>query len=148
MKKLHIHVSVPDLLESIQFYNSLFGCKPSRQKIDYAKWELKDPRVNFAISTRSQTIGLDHLGIQVEDETEIAEINQRLKQASQVTGEINKGVCCYSESSKSWTIDKAGIPWESFMTMKDAEVYGSGGLNAGASACCVDEPGAVQSTCC
>lgn len=148
MKKLHIHVSVPELQESIRFYNSLFGCKPSQQKIDYAKWELKDPRVNFAISTRSQTIGLDHLGIQVENETEIAEINERLKQASQVTGEINKGVCCYSESSKSWTIDKAGIPWESFVTMKDAEVYGSGGLNVGASACCVDEPGAVQSNCC
>ncbi len=148
MKKLHIHVSVPELQESIRFYNSLFGCKPSRQKIDYAKWELKDPRVNFAISTRSQTIGLDHLGIQVEDEAEIAEINERLKQASQVTGEINKGVCCYSKSSKSWTIDKAGIPWESFMTMKDAEVYGSGGLNVGTSACCVDGPGAVQSNCC
>ncbi len=148
MKKLHIHVSVPDLPESIQFYNSLFGCKPSKEKTDYAKWELEDPAVNFAISTRSQTIGLDHLGIQVEDETEIGEINQRLKQASQVTGEINKAVCCYSESSKSWTIDKAGIPWESFMTMKDAEVYGSDSLNLVDSACCAKESGSVQSNCC
>jgi hypothetical protein len=148
MKKLHIHVSVPELLESIQFYNSLFGCKPSKQKSDYAKWELEEPRVNFAISTRSQTIGLDHLGIQVDDTSEIKEINQRLEQASQVTGEINQGTCCYSESSKSWTVDKAGIAWESFKTMKDAEVYGASSLSAAGPACCPgDSPTAKTSYC-
>jgi predicted enzyme related to lactoylglutathione lyase len=148
MKKLHIHISVPDLPQSIQFYNSLFGCEPSKEKADYAKWELEDPRVNFAISTRSQTMGLDHLGIQVEEESEINEINNRLKQASQLSGEINKGICCYSESSKSWTVDKAGIPWESFMTMQDAEVYGTDSLNADGSACCVAEPSTAKTSCC
>lgn len=148
MKKLHIHVSVPDLSESIRFYNSLFGCEPAREKSDYAKWELEDPRVNFAISTRSQNIGLDHLGIQVDDEAEISEINDRLKQASQVSGDINKGVCCYAESSKSWTIDKAGIAWESFVTMKDAEVFGTDSLNRDGAACCVsDSAGAIKSCC-
>ena len=148
MKKLHIHISVPDLPQSILFYNSLFGCNPSKEKSDYAKWELEDPRVNFAISTRSQTIGLDHLGIQVEDEAEISEINDRLKQASQVPGDINKGICCYSESSKSWAVDTAGIPWESFVTMQDAEVYGLGSLNADDSACCVAESATVKNSCC
>lgn len=148
MKKLHIHISVPDLLESIQFYNSLFGCKPSRQKTDYAKWELEEPRVNFAISTRSQKIGLDHLGIQVDDTSEINEINQRLEQASQVSGEINQGVCCYSESSKSWTVDKAGIPWESFKTMKDAEVYGAGSLTVDDSTCCPGDSPTAKTSCC
>ena len=148
MKKLHIHVSVPDLSESIRFYNSLFGSKPSKQKTDYAKWELEDPRVNFAISTRSQNIGLDHLGIQVEDEAEISEINQRLKQASQETGDINQGVCCYSELAKSWTVDKAGIAWESFMTMKDAEIYGTDSLNLDNPACCVPDSASAKTSCC
>jgi hypothetical protein len=148
MKKLHIHVSVPDLTESINFYNYLFDCKPTKQKTDYAKWELDDPKVNFAISTRSQTIGLDHLGIQVENESEISEINQRLEKASQDFGEINKGVCCYAESSKSWAIDKAGIPWESFMTMKDAEVYGSDSLNTADNACCDGSSEAMRKRCC
>jgi hypothetical protein len=148
MKKLHVHVSVPDLAASIQFYNSLFGCEPDREEIDYAKWELEDPRVNFAISTRSQKIGLDHLGMQVDNEAEIEEINQRLKLASQVSGEINTGVCCYSESSKSWTVDKAGIPWESFKTMKAVDVYGSDSLNADEFTCCTGDSATVKTSCC
>jgi hypothetical protein len=50
MKKMHIHITVPNLEESVLFYNSLFGEEPSRIKTDYAKWALEDPRVNFAIS--------------------------------------------------------------------------------------------------
>jgi hypothetical protein len=40
---------------------------------------LDDPRVNFAISARGRaTAGLDHLGIQVEDQAELAEVYGRL----------------------------------------------------------------------
>ena len=52
MKRMHLHVSVPDLAQSIQFYATLFGAPPSVVKADYAKWMLEDPRVNFAISQR------------------------------------------------------------------------------------------------
>ena len=52
MKRMHLHVSVPDLAESIQFYATLFGSPPSVAKDDYARWLLEDPRVNFAISQR------------------------------------------------------------------------------------------------
>ena len=125
MKKLHIHISVPDLADSILFYTGLFDSEPSKIKSDYAKWDLEEPRVNFAISTRSQKFGLDHLGIQVDSEAELEKIKHRLEQASQSAGETKSGVCCYADSTKSWSLDKAGIPWESFVTMKDAELYGT-----------------------
>ena len=148
MKRLHVHISVPQLAESILFYTSLFGVKPSKEKSDYAKWELDDPRVNFAISTRSNRVGLDHLGIQVDSEAEVHEINNRLEQASQVAGEIDTGVCCYAESTKAWTVDKAGIAWENFMTMNDAAVFGVDNSPTEKSSCC--EPGSSASTsnCC
>jgi catechol 2,3-dioxygenase-like lactoylglutathione lyase family enzyme len=66
MKRLHVHVSVADLAESVRFYSALFAAPPSVAKPDYAKWMLEDPRVNFAVSTRGRPGGLDHLGIQVE----------------------------------------------------------------------------------
>jgi predicted enzyme related to lactoylglutathione lyase len=56
MKRLHIHVAVDDLSRSIGFYSTLFGTEPSVQQPDYAKWQLDDPRVNFAISARDSTI--------------------------------------------------------------------------------------------
>ena len=57
MKRLHVHVSVRDLEQSIRFYSALFAAEPAVRKPDYAKWMLDDPRVNFAISTRGQGRG-------------------------------------------------------------------------------------------
>ena len=81
MKRLHVHVSVEDIEHSVGFYSALFAAKPSVVKSDYAKWMLEDPRVNFAISTRGRQVGLDHLGIQVENTDELHEVYARLRQA-------------------------------------------------------------------
>ena len=74
MKRLHVHVAVHDLKQSIRFYSALFAAQPAVEKDDYAKWMLDDPRVNFAISTRGGKAGLDHLGIQAENGAELEEI--------------------------------------------------------------------------
>src|SRR5947209_16633943 len=109
MKRLHVHVSVNDLAQSIRFYSILFAAGPTVVKDDYAKWMLDDPRVNFAISTvgnhtgrleigdrTTRRTGISHLGIQVEDETELAEIYQRLSRAEQPVIEEENTVCCYA----------------------------------------------------
>jgi len=76
MKRLHVHVSVENLNESIGFYSAMFSTQPTVTKSDYAKWMLDDPRVNFAISQRSAELGLNHLGVQVESPEELAEMHQ------------------------------------------------------------------------
>jgi hypothetical protein len=81
MKRMHLHVSVPDLAQSIQFYETLFGAAPSVVKDDYAKWMLEDPRVNFAISQRGVRAGVDHIGIQAESRAELGEMADRRKTA-------------------------------------------------------------------
>jgi catechol 2,3-dioxygenase-like lactoylglutathione lyase family enzyme len=125
MKRFHVHVAVHDLSQSIRFYSSLFGAPPSVAKDDYAKWMLDDPRVNFAISTRGNKAGLDHLGIQAEDGSELEEIGSRLAQAD-VSLLPQKGAsCCYSKSDKYWTIDPQGVAWESFHTLDSVPTYGA-----------------------
>jgi hypothetical protein len=79
MKRMHLHVSVDDLNQSVGFYSALFGSKPSVLKTDYAKWMLDDPRINFAISMRGAKPGLDHLGIQVDKPEELQNLRQQLK---------------------------------------------------------------------
>src|SRR3569833_1893619 len=78
MKRLHVHVSVDNLADSIRFYSGMFAAQPTVIKPDYAKWQLEDPRVNFAISQRGAEVGLNHLGIQVESAQELAEMQSRL----------------------------------------------------------------------
>jgi len=116
MKRMHVHVAVGDLEYAIGFYSALFATQPAAVKTDYAKWMLDDPRVNFAISTRGRAPGLDHLGIQVEDKTELHEVYARLREAGGPVIEQGETACCYAKSEKSWIEDPAGIAWETFHT--------------------------------
>ena len=138
MKRFHIHVGVATLDESIRFYSALFGAEPVKTKTDYAKWLLDDPRVNFAISTRTKKIGMDHLGIQVEEESELAELREGLKAGNMAVTEEGETVCCYARSDKSWIQDPAGIPWETYRTMEDAQLFSSH-VDRAESACCTPD---------
>ena len=126
MKRLHVHVSVDDIPRSIGFYSALFAAEPAVIKSDYAKWMLEDPRVNFAISTRGRTPGLDHLGIQAESSDELHDIYARLRSAGGTVLEQGQTTCCYAKSEKSWIDDPAGIAWETFLTVGESTVYGDG----------------------
>ena len=126
MKRLHVHMSVGDLDQSIRFYSTLFAAAPTVVKPDYAKWMLEDPRVNFAISTHAGGApGIDHLGIQVDDNEELQQIYGRLKDAAGPVLEEGKTTCCYAQSEKSWTLDPQGVSWETFLTAGESTVYGT-----------------------
>jgi catechol 2,3-dioxygenase-like lactoylglutathione lyase family enzyme len=141
MKRLHVHVAVADLDQSIRFYSALFATQPTKVEKDYAKWMLEDPRVNFAISTHSGAApGIDHLGIQVEDANELGEVYGRLKQAEGPVVEEGKTTCCYAQSEKSWIADPQGVSWEAFLTTCESTVYGTSApkpqMAKPAAACC------------
>ncbi len=156
MKRMHVHVAVENLEKSIGFYSALFDAEPAIVKIDYAKWMLDDPRVNFAISTRGREPGLDHLGIQVEDRTELHEVYARLRRAGGSIIEQGDTTCCYAKSDKSWIDDPAGIAWETFHTTGESTNYGDGtgereARVAHAKACCAPVESAAPaatSACC
>ena len=126
MKRMHVHVAIENLQQSIGFYSALFDAEPAVVKPDYAKWMLDDPRVNFAISTRGREPGLDHLGIQVENQAELHEVYARLRKAGGNVVEQGQTSCCYAKSGKSWIDDPAGISWETFHTTGESIDYGEG----------------------
>ena len=150
MKRLHVHLFVEDIPQSIRFYSTLFAAEPAVIKGDYAKWMLDDPRVNFAISTRSAQKGLDHLGIQVETADELQEVYGRLQQADRPVLEEGATTCCYAKSEKSWITDPQGLSWETFLTSGESTVYGDsvdlGPIRTAAGACCTPET--PQGACC
>jgi catechol 2,3-dioxygenase-like lactoylglutathione lyase family enzyme len=127
MKRLHVHVSVNEIDQSVRFYSTLFASEPTVLKPDYAKWMLEDPRVNFAISKRGVPVGLDHLGIQVEGEAELGEVYGRLEHAQGAVLKEAATTCCYAKSEKQWIADPQGLAWETFLTHGESTVYGDGG---------------------
>lgn len=140
MKRLHVHIAVADLAPNIEFYSTLFGQPPTVVKADYAKWSLEDPRVNFAISTRAARTGLDHLGIQVEEEGELEAVQARLEQAG-MPGEVQAGTaCCYARSDKYWTADPQGIAWEAFHTLASVPTFNEQGVSDTSDGACCTPP--------
>ncbi len=157
MKRFHMHVRVSDLDASLAFYSGLFGAAPTVVKHDYAKWLLEDPRINFVISTHAGAAkGIEHVGIQVEDDGELAEVYARLQSAGRPVFEEGATTCCYAQSEKSWISDPDGVVWEAFLTKGASTTYGTNpdlvqlesalASAPAAGACCV--PAAAAATSC
>jgi catechol 2,3-dioxygenase-like lactoylglutathione lyase family enzyme len=125
MKRFHVHVAVEDLNQSIVFYSDLFGMKPTVERPDYAKWMIDDPRVNFAISSRGNKPGVNHMGFQAEEPAELAELGARAEQASGSAVLKETAVeCCYAKGNKYWVVDPQGLAWEHFQTLGEVPIFG------------------------
>ncbi|HWY72414.1 MAG TPA: ArsI/CadI family heavy metal resistance metalloenzyme [Burkholderiaceae bacterium] len=137
MKRFHVHAHVEDLRASIAFYTKLFATEPSRVESDYAKWMLEDPRINFAISTRGDKPGVDHLGIQADSEEELAELKARAQAADMALLDEGETTCCYARSEKYWVTDPQGIAWEHYHTLSNIPVFSEKSkAQSEDSACC------------
>jgi len=137
MKRFHVHLAVDDLAASTAFYSRLFGQAPAKQKPDYAKWMLEDPRLNFAISTRGHAAGVNHFGMQADSAEELAGL-KALADAASGGATLDQGAaaCCYAKSEKHWTVDPQGMAWEHFHTMADALAFGEDTASS-SGACCI-----------
>ncbi len=125
MKRIHIHISAADLAATKRFYSALFGQAPDVDEPDYMKWMVDEPRINLAVSQRDgASRGIDHVGIQVDSDDELAALNTALQAAEQSTLAEPDAQCCYANSNKHWARDPQGVVWEMFHTMDAAPTYG------------------------
>lgn len=155
MKRFHVHVSVDNLEENIRFYSTVFGMQPTVSKPDYAKWMVDDPRINFALSRRGVKTGLDHLGIQVESDGELAALREQVGKADIAAVDQSDATCCYARSDKYWITDPQGIAWETFHTLDSVPVYGErkSPVPSDKGSCCAPAPAetvqpAEKAACC
>ncbi len=151
MKRFHVHVSVANLADSIRFYSTVFGEPPTVEKPDYAKWMVEDPRLNFAISQRGHAPGLNHLGLQVDSDAELAGLREAVARAELPVKDNRGASCCYAKSDKYWVTDPQGIAWETYHTLGDIPTFGEPAEGAGTGACCAtvaEAPSTAPRACC
>ncbi len=153
MKRVHISVNVDNLEDAVRYYAALFGSEPDVLKEDYARFRLDEPSINFSMTSRGRAAGVDHMGLDVDSADELHEVTQRLQAAGHATSAISDGVCCYARSAKSWSVDPAGVPWETFHTSAGTTVYGTDRIDDGAIAASAREDGrtitsAAREACC
>lgn len=145
MKRFHVHLHVNDLDKNIGFYSALFNQPPTRTESDYAKWMLEDPPVNFAISTRGTSTGVDHLGFQVSSADELGALKTQAQAADMALLDEGETTCCYARSDKYWITDPQGVAWEQFHTLGNIPVFNEAGTAEPAtSACCAPQTPAAR----
>jgi len=147
MKRFHLHLHVEDLAQNIAFYTAMFQQQPARTESDYAKWMLQDPPLNFAISTRGDKPGVDHLGIQVETAEELQALKAQARQADMALLDEGETSCCYARSDKYWITDPQGIAWEQFQTLDNIPVFSQKAASPEeAAACCAPKATVIPVT--
>ena len=129
MKRMHIGLRVDDLDDSIAFYTRLFGEEPTLHREGYAKWMLDDPYINFSVnSTGTDSIGVSHLGMQVETNEQLDEVRAQWDDRGFRRDDQDELVCGFQLQDKSWVFDPQRLPWEVFVTHGVTDTYGTNAM--------------------
>ena len=119
--KAHLSINVRNVEQSIEFYKKLFGINPSKVRTGYAKFDVRNPPLNFTMNEGqiSQRGALSHMGIQVNSTDDVFKIKQQWVDAGLVARDEMQTSCCYAVQDKTWVRDPDGNEWEAFVVLED-----------------------------
>ncbi|PEP06983.1 hypothetical protein CN578_29050 [Bacillus toyonensis] len=145
MKYVHVGINVTNLEKSIEFYEKVFGASPVKVKVDYAKFLLENPRLNFTLNVRDEVNGnqVNHFGFQVDTAEEITFHKERLEKEGFFARDEMDTICCYAVQDKFWVTDPDGNEWEFFYTKADSAVH-----KIEAPTCCTTSNEVDKNSCC
>lgn len=130
----HLSLDVRNVPASVEFYQKIFGVAPQKQTMDYAKFDLTEPPLNFSlVSSTERVSAVNHLGIEVADAEDVAAWEQRLREQG-IVGSVQENVtCCFARQDKVWFADPDGNSWEVFTVHEQLSVEGP----LAATGCCL-----------
>ncbi|MET7336373.1 ArsI/CadI family heavy metal resistance metalloenzyme [Nonomuraea sp. NPDC005650] len=134
MSRVQLALRVADLESSITFYSKLFGTEPAKLRPGYANFAIAEPPLKLVLieGEEGEPTRMDHLGVEVEDTTQVNAATQRLKDAGLATFEENDTSCCHALQDKVWVHGPGAEPWEVYVVKGDADTL----TKETDSACC------------
>lgn len=146
--KVHVALNVGGLEESIKFYRAMFGMDPVKWKPGYAKFDIAEPPLNLTLNYSGAVKdkgALNHLGIEVEDTSQVLAAKKRFVEAGLATVDEMNVDCCFALQDKVWVTDPDGNRWEVF-TVKIGDTRPE--LNAADTASSAKPSGCCQAATC
>lgn len=112
----HISVDVRDVDVSVDFYERFFGAAPQKRTANYAKFDLKEPFLNFSMQSHEgfPVSRVSHLGIETDSLEQLSQWRERLQAQGLVKRVETQTACCYARQDKVWVEDPDGNAWEVF----------------------------------
>lgn len=113
--RAHLSLNVKSVPESVAFYSKLFGVGPQKQNSTYAKFDLKEPALNFAMQSSAEKVShVSHLGIEVDSLEQLKQWEEKLISAGLIGKPEQQSNCCFARQDKLWFQDPDGNAWEVF----------------------------------
>ena len=109
--KAHLSINVGDVARSVEFYSKIFAQAPQKQAPRYAKFDLREPSLNFSMQQVSEGRApsqVNHLGVEVESAEAVREWKQRVDALGIPTLLEEDTECCYARQDKFWFEDPDG----------------------------------------
>lgn len=124
--RVQLALNVENLDEAVKFYSALFGVVVHKRKPGYANFVVEQPPLKLVLfENPGATERLNHLGIEVLDESGVPEATERLKAAGLADRVEDQETCCYATQDKVWSVDPQGMRWEFYRVLEDSESFGS-----------------------
>lgn len=121
--RTHISLNVKNVADSVAFYQKVFGVKPQKQNATYAKFDLQEPPLNFAMQSGAGEISrVSHFGIEVDSTDEMLQWQKRLTELGLVKLVESDTKCCFARQDKVWFSDPDGNAWEVFFVREQLPV--------------------------
>ena len=123
--RLQLALNVKDLDTAIAYYSELFGTSVHKRKPGYANFSIEDPPLKLVLfEAPDADQPLNHLGVEVSEQSEVDRAAARLSQARLNDSEQQDENCCFATQNKVWSTDPNGTRWEWYRVLEDTTSFG------------------------
>ena len=138
MSRIQLALNVKDIDAAVNFYSKLFGAEPAKRRPGYADFAFAQPPLKLVLIENPAAVGtMNHLGVEVETPSGVADAIDRLQRSDLETKIESQTTCCYAVQDKVWVHDPDGAAWEVYTVLADAPVRDQKPVSTGI--CC--QPG-------
>jgi catechol 2,3-dioxygenase-like lactoylglutathione lyase family enzyme len=122
--RLQLALNVKDLETAIDFYSKMFGVPVNKRKPGYANFAIDEPPLKLVLFENPDADErLNHLGVEVFDDEDVAVATDRLKGAGMEHLIEDETTCCYAKQNKVWATEPDGARWEWYRVIEDSESF-------------------------
>jgi catechol 2,3-dioxygenase-like lactoylglutathione lyase family enzyme len=122
--RLQLALNVPDLEAAVNFYAKMFGVPVNKRKPGYANFSVSEPPLKLVLfEVPGAEDSINHLGVEVFDDGDIAQIADRANETGLATKVEDETTCCYAKQDKVWLESPDGKKWEWYKILEDSETF-------------------------
>ena len=122
--RLQLALNVANLDEAVDFYSKLFDVEVNKRKPGYANFAIDRPPLKLVLfENPGASERLNHLGVEVFEDTDVHAATDRLKAAGMADAVEDEATCCFATQNKVWSTDPQGMRWEWYRVIEDSDSF-------------------------